>query len=122
MKTDCSISSKARFSHEVVETSPTAFTIIELLVVLAVLALMVSLFATARAGSRPNIQGEVCLNNLRQMMAAFTMYTHDNSDLFPPNWDSTTCSWVGDNESGWMPVGSVGSSDAGNPDILEPEA
>lgn len=96
-----------------------AFTLFELLVVLAVLALMVSLFATARAGSRPNIQGETCLNNLRQMMAAFTMYTHDNSDLFPPNWDAPTCSWVGDNESGWMPVGSAGSSDAGNPDILK---
>jgi prepilin-type N-terminal cleavage/methylation domain-containing protein len=97
-----------------------AFTFVELLVVLAVLALMVCLFATARAGSRPNIQGEVCLNNLRQMMAAFTKYTHDNSDLFPPNWDSTTCSWVSDNEAGWMPVGVAGnSSDPGNPDILK---
>jgi hypothetical protein len=93
--------------------------VVEVLVILAVFALTILLIVTARAGSRPNFQGAVCLNNLKQMMAAFTMYSHDNSDLFPPNWDSTTCSWVGDNESGWMPIGSSGSSDAGNPDILK---
>src|SRR6266446_4957280 len=75
-----------------------AFTIVELLVVLAVLALMVCLLATARAASRPNFQGALCLNNMRQLMAAFTMYTHDNSDLFPPNPDNafstSGCSWV----------------------------
>src|SRR5258708_7466989 len=65
-----------------------AFTFVELLVVLAVLAVMVSLVATALAGSRPNFQGALCLNNMRQLMAAFTMYTHDNADIFPPNPDA----------------------------------
>jgi len=67
-----------------------AFTFIELLIVVAVLALMVCLFATARAGSRPNFQGAVCLNNLKQLMAAFTMYTHDYNEFFPPNPDTVT--------------------------------
>jgi prepilin-type N-terminal cleavage/methylation domain-containing protein len=100
-----------------------AFTIIELLVVVAVLALMACLLATARAGSRPNFQGALCLNNLKQLMAAFTMYTHDYNEFFPPNPDTVTHvaggNWVPDNESGWMPLGSSGSADAGNPDLLK---
>lgn len=96
-----------------------AFTFIELLVVIAILALVVCVFASARAASRPNFQGALCLNNLKQLMAAFTMYTHDYSDLFPPNGDSTSCSWAGDLVSGWMPYGSGGSADAGNPDLLK---
>lgn len=98
-----------------------AFTVIELLIVILVLALMISLVAAARAASRPNFQGTLCLNNLRQMMAAFTMYTHDNSDLFPPNGDlapNPGCNWAGGVASGWLPVGSSGNVDAGNPDLL----
>jgi prepilin-type N-terminal cleavage/methylation domain-containing protein len=99
-----------------------AFTFIELLIVVAVLALMVCLLATARAGSRPNSQGAVCLNNLKQLMAVFTMYTHDYNEFFPPNPDTVTHvqggNWVADDESGWMPVGNIGAVDAGNPHLL----
>jgi len=99
-----------------------AFTFVELLIVLAVLALMACLLANARAGSRPNFQGALCLNNLKQLMAAFTMYTHDYSDYFPPNPDTVSTvpggNWVGGSQTGWMPVGSVGNSDAGNPDFI----
>jgi prepilin-type N-terminal cleavage/methylation domain-containing protein len=99
-----------------------AFTLIELLIVLAVLALMVCLLATARAGSRPNSQGAVCLSNLKQLMAALTMYTHDNLEFFPPNPDTVTHvaggNWVGDGEDGWMPAGAAGNTDAGNADLL----
>lgn len=99
-----------------------AFTFVELLVVVAVLALMVCVFATARAASRPNSQSALCLNNLKQLMAAFTMYTHDYSEYFPPNPDTTTHvpggNWVGGSSSGWMPYGASGSVDAGNPDLL----
>jgi prepilin-type N-terminal cleavage/methylation domain-containing protein/prepilin-type processing-associated H-X9-DG protein len=102
---------------------PHAFTIIELLVALAVLALMISLLATARAGSRPNIKGELCLNNMRQMMAGFTMYTHDYSDLFPPNpaslYSTPGCMWVSGNVSGGMPYNSPAGGDAWNSDLLK---
>jgi prepilin-type N-terminal cleavage/methylation domain-containing protein/prepilin-type processing-associated H-X9-DG protein len=99
-----------------------AFTFVELLIVLAVLALIVCVFATARAASRPNFQGALCLNNMRQLMAAFTMYTHDSSEFFPPNPDAALstpgCSWVLGAAWGWFPPGNSGSPDAGNPDIL----
>lgn len=101
-----------------------AFTIIELLVVLVVVAFLVTLLATARAASRPNFLGALCLNNMRQLMAAFTMYTHDNSDFFPPNPDlsgpyTNDYNWVRGDASGWMPAISAGGSPgAGNPDFL----
>jgi hypothetical protein len=56
------------------------------------------------------------------MMAAFTMYTHDHSDVFPPNGVMVPvpgCNWVSGNVSGWLPFGSSGSVDAGNPDLLK---
>jgi hypothetical protein len=101
-----------------------AFTIVELLVIVAVLAIVVCLFATARAASRPNFQGAVCLNNMKQLMAAFMMYTHENSDFFPPNPDTASplpgANWVPGNVAGWMPNMTAGGSvDAGNPDLLK---
>jgi prepilin-type N-terminal cleavage/methylation domain-containing protein len=100
-----------------------AFTFIELLIVLAVLALVACVLATARAGSRPNFQGAICLNNFKQLMAAFTMYTHDNNDYFPPNPDdiysySAGYSWVAGGQNGGMPVGSPANPEAGNPNLL----
>jgi prepilin-type N-terminal cleavage/methylation domain-containing protein len=110
---------QARSNFETIQGAAHAFTFIELLVVVVVLAFLVCVFASARAASRPNSQGALCLNNLKQMMAVFPIYSHDYSDFFLPNWDSTSCSWAGDNEAGWMPPGAVGSADAGNPDILK---
>jgi hypothetical protein len=109
-------------SFEAATDQTHAFTFIELLVVLAVVTLMVCVLATARAASRPSFQGALCLNNLKQLMAAFTMYTHDYHDIFPPNPDVVTGvpggNWVGGSQSGWMPPGSSGSADAGNPDFI----
>src|ERR1051325_3843322 len=130
MKTKQSFALRARFVGSALKRirffriQRKAFTFVELLIVISIVALMATVLATARAGSRPNFQGALCLNNMKQLMAAFTMYTHDNSDLFPPNFDAsfTTpgCSWVPGAVSGWMPTISVGgNSDAGNPDLLK---
>jgi prepilin-type N-terminal cleavage/methylation domain-containing protein/prepilin-type processing-associated H-X9-DG protein len=101
----------------------TAFTLLELLVVLSVLALGAMLLVPALARTQPNSQAARCLNNMRQLMAAVTMYTHENHDLFPPNPDDGNTqggyNWVGGAVYGWMPnLGSSGSPDAGNPDLL----
>src|ERR1051325_8061974 len=109
-------------SFETATDKTDAITFVELLVVLAVLALVVCVLVTARAASRPNFQGALCLNNLKQLMAAFTMYTHDYRDIFPPNPDTISTvpagNWVGGSQSGWMPYGASGSPDAGNPDFI----
>jgi hypothetical protein len=55
-------------------------------------------------------------------MAAFTMYTHDYSDYFPPNPDqvytSPGANWISGSQAGGWPFGSAGSPDAGNPNFL----
>ena len=41
----------------------------------------------ALAGTKPNVHAFQCLENLRRIQGAITMYTHDNHDLLPPNPD-----------------------------------
>src|SRR5262245_21865662 len=92
-----------------------AFTFPELLVVLAVLALLLLIMMPAQADSRTKSQGVRCLDNLRQIMGAFMMYTHDNHDLFPPNPDDGN-TVIGHN---WCQgQGGVGGAAEFNPDIL----
>ena len=67
-----------------------AFTFTELLVVIAVLALLLLVMIPARADSRNKSKGVRCLDNMRQIMNAVMLYTHDNHDLFPPNPDDGT--------------------------------
>jgi prepilin-type N-terminal cleavage/methylation domain-containing protein len=59
------------------------FTLVELLVVVAIIALlagvMFPVFATARATARNN----GCVSNLRQLGLAIQCYAHDYDDLFP---------------------------------------
>ncbi|MDE3066227.1 MAG: hypothetical protein KGJ60_01620 [Verrucomicrobiota bacterium] len=64
-----------------------AFNRVELLVILAMLALLaVTLLpALARTGAQP--QGTQCVNNLRQITKAWLMYADDNGGHFPPNPD-----------------------------------
>jgi len=52
---------------------------------LAILTLIVLTLLPARANSRTKAQSVRCLDNLRQIEAAISMYTHDNHDLLPPN-------------------------------------
>jgi hypothetical protein len=124
MTTGQSLSSKDYFTPKTNNADQIrAFTVVELLVILAVIALIACLLATARAASQPNFQGALCLNNMRQLMAAFTMYTHDSADLFPPNPDvafsTPGCNWVSGSVAGWMPYNSSGTPDGGNTDLLK---
>jgi prepilin-type processing-associated H-X9-DG protein len=61
------------------------FTLIELFVVLASVAILAVMLLPALAGTKPNSQAFQCLNNQRQIMLAWQMYAADNSDLLPPN-------------------------------------
>src|SRR5216683_1624533 len=57
-----------------------AFTFVELLVVLAVLVVLIATLFPAMAKSRPNAQAFQCLNNHRQLCAAWRMYADDSRD------------------------------------------
>ena len=61
------------------------FTFVELLVVLATLAVLAAMLLPAIAGSKPSSQAFQCLENLRQLTLGWLMYAGDNSGKLAPN-------------------------------------
>jgi prepilin-type N-terminal cleavage/methylation domain-containing protein/prepilin-type processing-associated H-X9-DG protein len=60
-----------------------AFTLVELLVVIAVIALLASLVFPALARSKEKARSTQCAANLKQWGLAFFMYSQDNDDFLP---------------------------------------
>jgi prepilin-type N-terminal cleavage/methylation domain-containing protein/prepilin-type processing-associated H-X9-DG protein len=61
------------------------FTLVELLVVLATIAILAALLLPAIAGTKPSSQAFQCMENQRQLTLGWQMYAADNADLLPPN-------------------------------------
>jgi len=60
-----------------------AFTLVELLVVLAIIAVLVTILVPSLAGARDMTRRVVCQNQLRQWGQAFNIYAAGNDDTFP---------------------------------------
>ena len=80
-----------------------AFTLIDLVVVTAVLAVLVGLLLPALATTKAASQAMFCLNNKKQLIIAFASYASDHQGKFPGNFFDPSASmsseqWV----SGWL--------------------
>ena len=67
------------------KTGTGGFTLIELAVVIATVAVLAALLLPALAGTKPNTQAFQCLENQRRLILAWQMYAQDNNDILPPN-------------------------------------
>src|SRR6266545_764490 len=62
------------------QTGRDGFTLIDLLALIAIMAVLASLLLPALAKGGPNGQGLQCMNNLKQLTVAWSMYANDNND------------------------------------------
>src|SRR2546422_3848067 len=82
------------------------FTLLELLVVVAVIAILASLLLPVLGRAKTKAQGIFCMNNTRQLALAWIMYADDHNGQLVPNpqiWVSppadtsmayTTITWI----------------------------
>lgn len=63
---------------------PCGFTLVELLVVFAVLAVLSGLLLPALAGAKAKAHRVMCLHNLKQWGVATQFYANDHEDFLPP--------------------------------------
>jgi prepilin-type N-terminal cleavage/methylation domain-containing protein len=66
-----------------------AFTLIELLVVIAIIAILAAVLLPVLNKAKIRAQGIQCVNNMRQLMLGWQLYTDENGGHFPVNGSTT---------------------------------
>jgi prepilin-type N-terminal cleavage/methylation domain-containing protein/prepilin-type processing-associated H-X9-DG protein len=108
-----------RHARSIRSMTQSAFTLVELLVVIGIIALLVSILLPALGNARESAQTVKCLSNLRQVGLGLRLYATNNRDVLPPLY---TYDYLGGgmsrggywatilNESKTMPTGAGGES------------
>src|SRR5262245_48371441 len=64
--------------------SPTGFTLVELLFVIAIIAILIALLLPVLAGAREQSNRVVCTARLHQLSTALILYAHDHRGMLIP--------------------------------------
>jgi len=81
-----------------------AFTLVELLVVITIVAVLAAMLLPALEKARASARTAQCINNMKQLTLCWVTYADDNEDQLVPNWislsdySSAPESWVGGQE------------------------
>jgi prepilin-type processing-associated H-X9-DG protein len=70
-----------------------AFTMTELLVLIPIAALLGVLLLASLGDAKEKAKSAVCMNNLREIGVAISLYANDHDDYYPPGFVATVGDW-----------------------------
>jgi len=86
----------------------TAFTLVELLVVIGIIALLISILLPALSAARASAYESQCASNIRQLVIALNMYATENKFKYPPGGEFPEPSGGTPQQNWWYDVDRIG--------------